>query len=139
MSRLLANMKTNLNESQFKQIVLRVIAEQLPRDSKQVDAVEQAFRCLDRNGDGVLKIDEVTQGLASYPEFDIASIDVLFKQLDRDKSGTINVQEFVTATMDQRRTTSIENLWHPSTPSTRITAEALISARSTRSCERSRA
>ena len=67
-------------ESEFKRFVLRVIAEQLPRsstmspfpfvrspqqsaprDSKTEQAVEKAFRCLDRNGDGVLTVEEAQQ------------------------------------------------------------------------------
>lgn len=109
---LLGNMEMNLNEGYFKRMVLRVIAEMLPKDGAQVETIEKAFRVLDKNGDGVLSVQELCDGFGKYPElkknYDLQS---LFKQLDRDGSGTINVQEFVTATVNQRRSNSLPNLW----------------------------
>eukprot|EP00913_Durusdinium_trenchii_P022979 g21576.t1 len=65
---MLNNLRLNVQESEFKRFVLRVIAEQLPRDSKTEQAVEKAFRCLDRNGDGVLTVEEVVKGLKKHLE-----------------------------------------------------------------------
>jgi len=113
MVQLLGNLRTNVEESEFKRFVLRVIAEQLPRDGKTEQVIEQAFRCLDRNGDGVLTVEEVTKGLKKHLELDSKNRDLewLFAQIDRDGSGTINVQEFMSASMDQKRSTSLPVLW----------------------------
>lgn len=112
---LLNNLKLNVQESEFKRFVLRVIAEQLPRDSKTEQAVEKAFRCLDRNGDGVLTVEEVVKGLKKQLDVksakDEKDLTALFAQVDRDGSGTINVQEFLAAAMDQNRISGLPILW----------------------------
>merc|ERR1719436_1121648 len=85
MVQLLSNLKSNVEECEFKRFVLRVIAEQLPRDGKTADTVEQAFRCLDKNGDGVLSVDEIIKGLKKH--LNIAEgdryLERLFAQIDR--------------------------------------------------------
>lgn len=116
MVQLLNNLKLNVQESEFKRFVLRVIAEQLPRDSKTEQAVEKAFRCLDRNGDGVLTVEEVVKGLKKHLDVktvkDEKDLAALFAQVDRDGSGTINVQEeFLAAAMDQNRISGLPILW----------------------------
>ncbi|CAJ1406442.1 unnamed protein product, partial [Effrenium voratum] len=112
MVQLLNNLRLNVQESELKRFVLRVIAEQLPRDSKTEQAVEKAFRCLDRNGDGVLTVEEVVKGLKKHLEVkDTKELESLFAQVDRDGSGTINVQEFLAAAMDQNRISGLPILW----------------------------
>jgi len=112
MVQLLNNLRMNVQESEFKRFVLRVVAEQVPRDSKTEQAVEKAFRCLDRNGDGVLTVEEVVKGLKKNLDIkDEKELSALFAQVDRDGSGTINVQEFLAAAMDQYRATCMPVLW----------------------------
>lgn len=113
MVQLLSNLRTNVEECEFKRFVLRVIAEQLPKDSKTEQVVEQAFRCLDKNGDGVLTVGEVIAGLKKHLVLAEKNkeLEWLFAQIDRDGSGTINVQEFLSASMDQKRSTSLPVLW----------------------------
>jgi len=111
MVQLLSNLRVNVNESNFQRFVLRVMAEQMPQDSKTTETVEQAFRCLDQNGDGVLSTDELTKGMAKYLDLRTEDLALLFKEIDRDNSGTLNVSEFISATMDNKRTTSIPLLW----------------------------
>jgi len=112
MVQLLNNLRVNVQESEFKRFVLRVVAEQVPRDSKTEQAVEKAFRCLDRNGDGVLTVEEVVKGLKKNLDVkDEKDLAALFAQVDRDGSGTINVQEFLAAAMDQHRATCMPVLW----------------------------
>lgn len=113
MVKLLGNLQKNVEECEFKRFVLRVIAEQLPRDGKAADTVEQAFRCLDKNGDGVLNIDEVVSGIKKHLSIspDNQQLEDMFAALDRDGSGTINVQEFICASMDQSRSTTLPVLW----------------------------
>jgi calcium-dependent protein kinase len=113
MVELLENMKRNVEDCEFKRFVCRVIASQLPRDGKVQETVETAFRCLDANGDGVLSMKEVCKGLKKHlelPDVD-HELEDLFDQLDRDGSGTLNVQEFVASALDQKRTTNLPVLW----------------------------
>lgn len=111
MIQLLRNMHENIDHCEFTRFVLRVVSEQLPVDSKQVEAVEDAFRCLDSNGDAVLSTEELTKGLKKYLELDEKDLKAMFAAIDRDGSGTLNVQEFVAATMDQRRCLNTAVLW----------------------------
>jgi len=113
MVQLLSNLQANVNECELKRFVLRVIAEQLPRDGKTADTVEQAFRCLDRNGDGVLTVEEIIKGLKKHLNLSDGdrALEGLFAKIDRDNSGTLNVQEFISASMDQKRSTSLPVLW----------------------------
>lgn len=111
MVQLLNNLKINATNCQFTRFVLRVIAEQLPADGKQAVTVEQAFRCLDSNGDGVLSVQEVVKGLERYLNLSQKEQEDLFGLIDRDGSGTLNVNEFLSATIDQRRAKSLPVLW----------------------------
>lgn len=111
MQHLLACLRTNLSEGEFKRFVLRVVAEQLPSDGRHVETVETAFRCLDRNGDGVLTLEELSKGMQSFLGTSSGELDALFAQVDRDGSGTLSVVEFISATMDQQQMTSMPTLW----------------------------
>jgi len=113
MVELLQDMHNNVAECEFKRFVLRVIAEQLPSDGKHVTTVENAYRCLDRNGDGILSVEEVIKGLKKNLNkgSDDRELEDLFAQIDRDGSGTLNVAEFVSASMPQSRSTSLAVLW----------------------------
>jgi len=111
MVQLLKNLKVNAQNCEFTRFVIRVVAEQIPADGKQAATVEQAFRCLDRNGDGVLSVNEVIKGLERYLNLSQKEQEELFELIDRDGSGTLNVSEFISATMDQRRAKSLPVLW----------------------------
>mmetsp|Transcript_115314 Transcript_115314/g.222294 ORF Transcript_115314/g.222294 Transcript_115314/m.222294 type:complete len:610 (-) Transcript_115314:86-1915(-) len=111
MVNLLKNLKVNAQNCDFTRFVIRVIAEQLPADGKQAEAVEKAFRCLDKDGDGVISTEELLQGLEKYLMLSKEEQEELFHCIDRDGSGTLNVNEFISATMDQRRAKSAQMLW----------------------------
>jgi len=113
MQTLLQDMHFNVEACEFKRFVMRVVAEQLPTDGKHWLTVENAYRCLDRNGDGILSVEEVIKGLKKHlhKASDDRELEDLFAQIDRDGSGTLNVQEFVCASMPQSRSTSLPVLW----------------------------
>jgi len=113
MTTLLQDMHFNVEACEFKRFVMRVVAEQLPTDGKSWLTVENAYRCLDRNGDGILSVEEVIKGLKKHlhKASDDRELEDLFAQIDRDGSGTLNVQEFVCASMPPSRSTSLPVLW----------------------------
>merc|ERR1719491_1949621 len=78
-----------------------------------MNTVETAFRCLDKNGDGILSVQEVVAGLKKHlgKGVDDGELEHLFQHVDRDASGTLNVAEFVSASMPQGRSTSLPVLW----------------------------
>jgi calcium-dependent protein kinase len=108
---LLHNLRLNCNRCEFRRFILRVMAEQLPPDSKQTTSIEDAFRCLDSNSDGLLSLDEVVKGLRRYLDITESDLQTMFKSIDRDGSGALNVKEFIAATMDERLAMSVPTLW----------------------------
>eukprot|EP00747_Dinoflagellata_sp_TGD_P167402 gnl/TRDRNA2_/TRDRNA2_191781_c0_seq1.p1 gnl/TRDRNA2_/TRDRNA2_191781_c0~~gnl/TRDRNA2_/TRDRNA2_191781_c0_seq1.p1 ORF type:complete len:580 (+),score=126.01 gnl/TRDRNA2_/TRDRNA2_191781_c0_seq1:144-1883(+) len=112
MVKLLGNLRQNVAAGEFKRFVLRVIAQQLPKNQKQTATIEEAFRCLDKNGDGVLTVDEVVRGLSKYPEMKADDLEVIFQAIDRDNSGSVNIQELISATIPETETTNLQTLWN---------------------------
>jgi Ca2+-binding EF-hand superfamily protein len=109
----LNNIRVNISEPEFKRFVLRLVAEQLPRDGPLVGTVEQAFRVLDRNGDGILTVDEITRGLRKHLDLGKhdAELEKLVAGIDRDASGSVNMEEFIYVALDQRRSCTLPVLW----------------------------
>lgn len=62
------------------------------------------FQELDENGDGKLSKEEVLKGYERVFDMPIneEEVDQMFKEIDIDKSGTIDYTEFVMATMNQK-------------------------------------
>lgn len=115
MERLLRNMRQNVGEGHFKRMVMRVIAQQLPADCREIRSIERAFRFFDRNGDGVLGVHEICAGVKKLEVFSSKEMNDLSQQLellDRDGSQTVNLQEFVAGCLDTNRVVNSENLWH---------------------------
>ena len=61
---------------------------------------------LDDNGDGVLTKDEIIKGISLFRErFDLGETvdaDTILARIDIDGSGTIDIKEFITATMNMK-------------------------------------
>lgn len=115
MMRLMRNIRQNVHEGHFKRMVMRIITQQLPAESREIANIERAYRFFDRNGDGVLGVDEISAGIRKmeiFSEEELADIDKELTQLDRDGSNSVNLQEFVAGCMDAKRAFSAENLWH---------------------------
>merc|ERR1712050_157470 len=112
--RLIRNIRDNCSEGHFKRMVMRVIAQQLPADSLEVLNIERAFRFFDRNGDGVLNVHEICQGvrkLGNVSAAEIEDLDSVIALLDRDGSNTVNLQEFVAGALKPERAASHDHLW----------------------------
>merc|ERR1712050_14233 len=112
--RLIRNIRDNCSEGHFKRMVMRVIAQQLPADSQEVLNIERSFRFFDRNGDGVLNVDEICQGVRKLGVESAAEVDDLdgvIALLDRDGSNTVNLQEFVAGALKPERAASHDHLW----------------------------
>lgn len=114
MLRLLTNLRENTAEGQFKRMVMRVVAQQLPHSLPDVGLVERAFRSLDKNGDGCLDVKEICAGIRKYQDCQNmdSELEDLFALLDRDGSGTVNAQEFMSGGLKQSRVLTNYNLWN---------------------------
>lgn len=115
MLRLMRNIRSNVSEGHFKRMVLRIISQQMSSESHELTRIERAFRFFDKNGDGVLGLDEILAGVRKmdvFEEQEINDIDKELKYLDRDGSQTVNLQEFTAGSLDAKRAFTPENLWH---------------------------
>ena len=63
--------------------------------SQEYDEAMQAFKLFDKNNDGMISLEELKQAMATLSlETDPDKVEQLFKDLDKDGSGTIDYIEF---------------------------------------------
>ena len=63
--------------------------------SQEYDEAMQAFKLFDTNNDGMISPEELKKAMATLNlETDPAKVEQLFKDLDKDGSGTIDYIEF---------------------------------------------
>jgi len=87
--------------SRLKRVGLTAIAQQLS-DEETVE-LQEIFRDLDTNGDGVLSPEEVRLGLERVFGVDVPhTVEDILRTVDSDGSGCLDYTEFVAATMDRR-------------------------------------
>jgi len=85
--------------SQFEKFVSRFVATQM--DASQQHHANQAFRMLDVDGNGVLSVEELRQGLASLGAA-AELVDEMLRELDVGETGQISYTEFLAAAMNLR-------------------------------------
>lgn len=90
------NMKRYMRQSHLKNALVNLMAHQLNVTGQQIRHINQIFRQLDKNGDGLLSHQELTEGLmeAGVPQWDINRI---LQSIDVDDSGNVSYTEFLAA------------------------------------------
>ena len=96
------------NTSNLYRATLEFIASQLVT-SEEIANIKKMFQELDKNGDGVLSIDEIAHALEG-PTINISNIQEIFQKTDRNGNGTIEYSEFLTALLDSEKALSKEKL-----------------------------
>merc|ERR1712130_892799 len=102
-----------MEESMFGKIVLRVIARQLNRNSRKVGQIEKAFCVLDKDGDGSITATDLLNAIKKYKLDGLNEDDAetLFEIVDRNGSGTLDLQEFMSAAIRHQEAFTYPNLW----------------------------
>jgi len=95
------NLKGFRSQNRLKKAALHVIASQL--GESQIKALRETFMALDENGDGLLTVNEMKEGLSKagikeMPE----ELQQIMKEVDSDGSGIIDYTEFLAATLDKK-------------------------------------
>ncbi|CAJ1379279.1 unnamed protein product [Effrenium voratum] len=115
MHRLFANSLNFLKESQFKKLIIRVIAEQMPEVDSHLEQANSVFRALDRDRDALLSPAEFMQGLHLFPDL-VKRLgedpESLFEAADRDGSGYLDSREFAACTLPPATSRDEEVVWH---------------------------
>ena len=107
----LNNMKKFHAERKLQQASLTYIVNNLLSKEEKNDLLE-LFQQFDLNGDGVLTKQEILNGYKQLMPFDDAEKEVerIMNEVDIDKSGTIDYNEFVLATINKQKLLNKEKL-----------------------------
>merc|ERR1712157_533404 len=95
------NLRGFRSQNKLKKAALHIIAGQL--NDNQIKALRETFMALDGNGDGLLTIPEMKEGLAKAGLKEIPpDLQQIMEDVDSDGSGVIDYTEFLAATLDKR-------------------------------------
>jgi calcium-dependent protein kinase len=89
---------------------LTFLVNNLKKDVIDFASLLEAFRALDKSNCGLLNLNEMKQAFKDssiHPEH----LEDIFKTIDFHKEGTINYSEFLAATVDKKKTLTMQNLW----------------------------
>jgi len=108
----LKNMRHFAGARTFEKLCITAVARQI--DHHHLREIYDVFRGLDKNGDGVLSIAEVTEGFKTIfgaDSQDVKEVAALCEALDSDQSTCIDYTEFCAAGLHQKTFTQDEVLW----------------------------
>lgn len=102
---------TSQASRKLEQATLSFIVNQLVSKEERNKLLKQ-FQEWDKNGDGVLSRDEIYQGYKELYGEVIANeeVDTIMQSVDLDGNGSIDYNEFLTATMNREKILSKQNL-----------------------------
>merc|ERR1719440_773489 len=102
------SLKAFAGQSTFTRLCITAVARQL--DHKQLKDIHQVFAELDKDGNGVLSVSEVRDGMSKLGG-DSTDVEKLFATMDIDGSKQIDYTEFCAAAMGERATSQDDILW----------------------------
>lgn len=93
------NIEAFIRAVNFKKTTLTFLASRIPED--QIDSLRQAFIKIDANGDGILTVDELQEGVSQVPECSIKTDDwaLVLELMDTNGNGKIDYTEFIAGCM----------------------------------------
>ena len=110
-SKALNNLKNFRAEQKLKQATLAYIVSQC-LTKEETDKMEEIFASMDKNSDGMLSKQEISEGYEEHfgMPIDDEELDKIFDAIDTDGSGAIDYSEFLMATMNEQQLMSKEKL-----------------------------
>jgi len=100
-SSLVENLRGFRSQNKLKKAALHVIASQL--GETQIKGLRDTFMALDENGDGLLTVNEMKEGLNRCGLKEIPQdLQQIMEEVDSDGSGVIDYTEFLAATLDKK-------------------------------------
>jgi calcium-dependent protein kinase len=100
-SGLVDHLRSFRSQNKLKKAALHVIASQL--GESQIKGLRETFMALDENGDGLLTVNEMKEGLNRCGLKEIPpDLQQIMEEVDSDGSGVIDYTEFLAATLDKK-------------------------------------
>uniref|UniRef100_A0A7S3K8N7 Calcium-dependent protein kinase n=1 Tax=Euplotes crassus TaxID=5936 RepID=A0A7S3K8N7_EUPCR len=110
-SKAFINLKNFRAGQKLKQAALSFIVSQC-LNQKETDEMEKIFAAMDKNNDGMLSKEEISEGYEEHFGYPIEDeeLDSIFSAIDTDGSGAIDYSEFLIATMNMQQLMSKQHL-----------------------------
>lgn len=107
---ILSRMKHFMEMNKMKKIALRVIAERLSEE--EIAGLKETFKMMDTDCSGAITFDELKVGLEKLGSGLMDNeVRTIMEAADIDNSGSIDYQEFITATLNLNKIEREENLF----------------------------
>jgi calcium-dependent protein kinase len=103
------SLRTYQNSVKFRKTVLNYMATQC--SSEEIAELVNVFIKIDTNRDGTLSLSEI-QAALNNSDISMPELETLIKCIDHDGSGSVDLTEFIAATMGRRLYMSHEKLWN---------------------------
>ena len=108
-SRSFKNLAKFTTSSKLHRATLSYIVNQM-MSTQELSNLRDLFSTLDKNGDGLLSIDELKQGASVLSSEIVENIERIIKNVDEDGNGHINYSEFLMAATNWQKELSHERL-----------------------------
>jgi calcium-dependent protein kinase len=105
----LENISKFATESKLQKATLAFIVSQII-GSEKVGSLQEVFKKVDTNGDGLLNRKEILRALEGYTKFSDDEIREFIEKVDLDRNDKINYSEFLAATIDWEKEMSRRRL-----------------------------
>ena len=105
----LENISKFATESKLQKATLAFIVSQL-MSSDEVGVLQEVFKKVDKNGDGLLSRREIRKALEGHTKFSDEEINSLIEKVDLDRNDKVNYSEFLAATIDWEKEMSRDRL-----------------------------
>ncbi|OMJ92690.1 hypothetical protein SteCoe_4572 [Stentor coeruleus] len=105
----LQNLQKFTTTSKLHRATLSYIVNQV-MSIDEFSELRTAFAAMDKNGDGMLSVEELKEGLAKFTGENSENIEALLKKVDEDGNGCINYSEFLNAAVNWDKELSSERL-----------------------------